>query len=162
MNSLSSSRFHFDCTICFVISLWIHYHFPEITMKTLVFIAKSVWIHYLLRDFTMNSLNISVIHFDMLSVSRISYKIAIYFAILLWIHFLLREITVNFLSFWIHYLIPDVTMLTLSFSRNHHEFAIFCDFTINSLSASRFYYKFTIGSANSPWIHYLFRDFTIN
>ena len=29
-------------------------------------------------------------------------------------------------------------------------------------SASRFYYEFTVCSANLPWIHYLLHDFTMN
>ena len=33
---------------------------------------------------------------------------------------------------------------------------------LNLLSASRFFYRFTICLANSPWINYLFRAFTIN
>ena len=34
--------------------------------------------------------------------------------------------------------------------------------TVNTLTASRFYYVFTICSANSPWIHYPFLGITLN
>ena len=68
-----------------------------------------------------------------------------------------REFTKN--PLWIHYLLRDFTRNSSIFSRIHYTF---CELPIDLLSASRFFYEFTICSANSRWINYIFRDFTIN
>ena len=121
MNSLSSSRYHFDSTICFVISLWIHYHFHEINVNSLpisrfyyefnifspksllihFFIAETIWIHYFCRDFTMISLSAWWFHYEYrkikmisLSSSRNHYEYTINIAILRWIHYIFRVFTI--------------------------------------------------------------------
>ena len=138
MKSQSSSRFYYwftfffakslwlhylfrDFAICFVISLWIHYHFLEIIINTL-FIADSIWIHYLL-------------------------------CVSLWIHYLFLKIHLKSTFY------RQITMISLSSSQNHYRYTIFSrnqyeitiyfalslwkhylfrEFSINSLSASRF------------------------
>ena len=122
MNSLYSSRYHFDSTICFVISLWIRYHFHEINVNSLsisrfyyefnifspksllihFFIAETIWIHYFCRDFTMISLSAWWFHYEYrkinmisLSSSRNHYEYTINIAILRWIHYIFRVFTIN-------------------------------------------------------------------
>ena len=76
---------HFELTICFATSLWIHYLIPEMTINsrffsqfhfkfTIVF-ARSLYIHYRFREFTLC------------------------FANSLWNRYLLREFTIHQKSF---------------------------------------------------------------
>ena len=97
-----------------------------------IFFLNSLFIHFLLQDFSQ-------------------------------IHYLLHKVTMNSLSIsQIHY---DFTMVRasimnrLSFSRFH---LLFFEFTINSFFFSRIHYEFTTFFANILWIHYLFREFTID
>ena len=96
INSLSVSRIHlesifspnhYELTICFATSLWIHNLIPEITIDSLSFPRNkfefsfsfeiSQWIHCLFCESTLNPR---------------------FFAKSLWIHYLLRHITMNTLS----------------------------------------------------------------
>ena len=105
MSSLSASLFHFEFTIFFSKSLWIHYLFRKLTF------------HYL-WNFSLNSLYFSRIHLestlfrkitmDSLSPSQFHYEVTIFFT--------------N--SIWIHYFIPKITMNTLFFSRNQYLITI--------------------------------------
>ena len=117
MTSLSASRFHYELTIYFAISLWIHYLNPE---NTIVF-AKLIWIHYLLRDFTRNS-----------SFFR---QFTTYFTIFLWIH---NETTI--LSIWIYFLFRNFS-LDFIFLR---ELTICFANSLNPISLLWNHYKSTI------------------
>ena len=104
MNTLSFSRNHYEVTICFAISLWIHYPIPRITMWTFsfsqnhykftiflrfhyeytIFFAQSIWIHYLLREFTTFFANCLWIHNETTILS-------------IWIYFLFRNFSLDFI-----------------------------------------------------------------
>ena len=152
-------------------SLWYHYLLHDFTMNTPFFSR----IRYLFREFSITnslcnefSITNSISLFRKFTIlSRLYYLFTICFAILLGIHHLFREFTIRFanspwihfsatmihylirVSLWIHYLIREFT-ICFAF---HYEDTIFF---ANSLSASRFLFKFFICFSNSPWIHYLF------
>ena len=117
--------------------------------------------------------------------SRIHHDLTFTFAISQWIHRLFCEYTMSLLyvsrnhynfyftipiSFWIHYRFREFTMNSLSVSRIENEFLfisrINCGFTsyFANLFAIYFacYFEFTICLANLLWIHYLFRESTLN
>ena len=144
MDSLSASRYHYEHTIYFMITILsasrFYYEFAmdtiniKFTLNSLsysrnhydytILDPKSIWIHYLLRqvtlnrhflgEITLNSLSFWEITINPLSASQFSFEFTIFFAISLWSHYLIREITMNSRFF------------------------------------SRFHYKFTIFFANSP------------
>ena len=99
-------------------------------------------LHCLFREFTFYSW----FHYEFTICSANKLKIHYEFANSLSvsrIHYLFRELTVCFAnSSWIIYPLHQITM--------------------NSLSASRFYYEYTICFANWLWNHYLLRDFCLN
>ena len=124
----------------------------------------------LLRDFSLNSLSFSQIHFlfrklsmnsssnswflfeitfffaNSLSVPRIQLESIFYFVILLWIHYLFREFPMN----------------SQSTSRFLFYFIKFFANTPWIHFIPQNHYEFTISFAISLWIHYLFREFTLN
>ena len=116
IDSVSASRFHYEFTICFAISLWIHYLFREFTLNPL-FPANSLWIHYLLCEFTMNSK----------SFSRLYFKFIILIENTLWTSYFLPAFTMNSLSFsGIYY------EFTICFA-NFNEFTLFLELPMNLL-----------------------------
>ena len=145
MNSLFITRNHYDFIFFFANLLWIHFLFHEFIMKSLYCsrnyyakllftfkFAKALWLNLIFDDFTMNSL----------SFSRIYYEFIFLFLKSLFFHFLFGYESLVFLlsynsfafCFGIHYEFPILLWIHL----------IFSDFTINSLSLSQMYYKFTI------------------
>ena len=161
MNSLSSSRFHYEFTVCFENSAWIHF-FRQITMNSLsasqfsfdfaIFFATSLWIHYLNPEITMNS-----------RFFRDFTMISLFFVKSLWIHSFFREFTICFAT-WLcrHYLLHDFAIDSLSFPLTNLEFTIYFAITLNSLLISEIHCEYTICFANFLWIHNLLRDFTMN
>ena len=99
----------------------------------------------------------------LLDVSRIHYEFTIYFTISLWIHSLFREYTINSVSFsQAHFQFTIESRIYCEFPNN---FAIILNLTIffaNLLSISRKCLEFTICFAITLWIHYRFREFTMN
>ena len=104
--------------------LRIHFEFT-------IFFANSLWIHFF-RELTFNSLSIPRIHWKF-SLNSIRYEFTICFANSLLIHFLFRELTFNSLSIYhdswyflikllIHF---EFTSNLLSSSRIHYQFTIF-------------------------------------
>ena len=158
-------------------SIWIRY---DITMKPLwnqyeftSGFAISLWNHYLSPKITIDSLYFS----------RNQYEFTICFAISLFIDCLFREVTLNPWSFlwindeyamksiWIHFLLRGFSLNSLfanslSVSRSHLESTLF--FFSKSLwiryniAMKPLWNRPAICPANPPWIHYLFRDFTMN
>ena len=104
---------YYEFTICFAISLSIHYLFCGTTMNSLwnhfETIMKSLWIHYLFCHFSLN----------WLSFSRI--------------HYLFREFTMNPLSFFLNYY-EFTSAFTLSLWKHYKKYPLFrhefCDFAI--------------------------------
>ena len=139
MQSFSVSRIRFIClqnTINLLYVSRIHYEYP-------IFFANSLWSSYFF--------------------SRTHYELTIYFANILRIHYPFREFTMNSL------VISWFTEKSLSFSRIHFESIsvsriryLFRENTMNFQSVSRLHYEFTIYFADSKWIHYPFREFTIH
>ena len=148
------------------------------------FFSKSLWIHYLLRDFTRNSSSFSRIRElpmnSLSSLNSLSFPRIFFTNSLWWIHYLFCDFTLNSPTYyqnhyecnnlsakliWIHYLLRDFTMNSLYVSRIHPKFIVFRQITLNSLSALcftvitlSFFCELTICFADSPWIHYLFRE----
>ena len=174
MNSPSFSRIylestflpnHFEFTICFAISLWLHYLFRELSMHSLSALRLTMntlsfsRIYSLFCDFTMDSPSVSRIYLEStfflritlnsLSASRLHYEFTICFANSPRIHFF-YWITIN--SLWNHY---EITMKPLW---NHYEFTIFF---ATSLGIHHLFREFTICFANSLSIHYLFREWIL-
>ena len=149
--------------------------------------ANSLWIHYFFREFAIN----------FVSITRIYYGFILLLENWLWIHYLWCKYTMDSLPFsWIDYEFTTVTQIhnesiifpriyseSTIFLRIHYELTIsialsrirysFLGFTMNSLSFSRFQYKFIISFSqlqyehnfrheNSPWINFLFRKSTMN
>ena len=86
LNSLSFSQNHYKFTICFVISLWIHYLFCDCFVNLLSICEFTIyWIHDLFGKTTIDL----AIHF----------QFTVCFAISLWIHYLFREFTLNSLFY---------------------------------------------------------------
>ena len=168
MNTLSYSQNQFEFAICFANSPWIQYSLSasRIHIETTLF-----------RQITLNRL----------SASWFYYVYTICFANCPWIHYLFRDFALNSLFFfaislWIQYVIPEITLLTLFFTKSLW-ICFFRDFTIGVmellskrylfraqfhkksilvfamtfLSASWFYYEFTICFVNFVRIHYRFR-----
>ena len=110
----------------------------------------------------MNSLFVSRIHYKLTICSPFCYEFKIYFANLLWIHHRYRKLTINSLSISpIHFpftLSREFNMNTLSLRRIHYEFIFHF---VNLLSTSRENNQFTVCIANSRWIHFIFRQFTV-
>jgi len=142
--------------------------------------VNSLWIHHLFSEFIMNSI----------SVSRINYFFGIWLGILiffgnrLWIHFWIkisygihstmnsfelnrffhREFALNILSaprfnyyftIWIHYW-NSWYVLRIGFKSG-----IVFDSSLWIDSFSQILYIFTTCFSNSPWIFYLFPEFTM-
>ena len=179
-NSLSISRKYHKLGICYVIKLWIHSLFRDVTMN-LLSISR---INYKLAICFVISLSSTKIYFGFTIFLRIRYEFTIYLADSLWIHLVFREVTMNSLSFsrkyhefnicfvialWIHYLFREYTLVSL----------FFCEFIMNKFYFSQFRFEFSLFYANYlyvwrinyestwffaklPWIHYLFRSFTMN
>ena len=109
----------------------------------------------------MKSLSITRIHYEFTVFSGIHYESTFFFANLLWIQFL-----------WIHFLFRASTMISFLFRELTIYIAnilgihcLFHELTLNSLSLSRIYLKFSIisrefnmNSVFVPRIHYQFRD----
>ena len=120
-----------------------------------------------------------------LSASRFHYIFTVCFENSAWIHFF-RQITMNPLSAsnWIHYRFREFTICFAYWLLNRYFFVnslyiknnfrgfgfnmnfpwihyCFRDITMSSLSATRFYYEFSIYFANSVRIHYRFRKITL-
>ena len=135
MNSLSASRFHYEFTICFANSPWIHYLFRRITMNFLSFSLFHCKNTIFFRDFTIDFTNF------------------------LWIHNLLREFTLNSHLLWDFTINSSsfslITLNSLSFSRTHY---LFRGFTLNPLFfAKPLWIRYEI-TMRSLWIHYRLRD----
>ena len=199
MNSLFASRFLFEFTIlfreltvCYAISLWIHYLFWETTLNSLLShfetILKSVWnryllgdfFYYLFREFTFNSLSTSRFHNEFtffIATSLVIYysfrEFTICFENVHWIHDLFSETTMNSaihfkfrirfaISLWIHYLFIEFTLNPLFPAKSPIIHYLLRELTLNSLSYSRNHYENTFFFAISQWIHCPFREFTLN
>ena len=180
MHSLSVSPIHLESTIYFVIPLWlavtlIHEEFT-------IFFAISLGNHQRSRKFITDTL--SILRIPLKSIfSRNNYEFTVYFANSLWIHafsftlfryyektmdtLLISQIHFKFTilypkSLWLHYLRPEINLNSLSaspnnlksslFRRNHYDFTTFLEN----------HYKPAICFRIFLWIHYLFRDFTLN
>jgi len=158
-NSLYVSRIHLEFAMK---SLRIHH----LLTKNSSFSGNFLRTHYLLRDFSLNSLSFFA---NSLSVSRIHFESTIFLEKPLWIRY---ETILK--SLWIHYLLSDFSLDSLSFFANtlsvlriNLESTIFSakplwiryEFAMKSLWN---HFEFTICFAISLWIHYLFREFTLN
>ena len=111
--------------------------FSRIHNEFTLFFANSLWIYYWFREFTTKSRlpSFSWIHYNFLPLSRIQYESA------------------N--SLWIIYCANSEL---IQFSQINY---LFGEFTINSLSISRTYNEFTIFSAITLWVQWVFREFLI-
>ena len=145
--------------------LSIHYQFRELTLhlfsvlrirclfreSTKNFLSFSLWVHlfvnspsnsrtrYLFRESTMNWLSVWPLH----------HEFTVCLAIALWI----SEYFMNSLS------IPE---FTIYLAIRSWMYLVFREVTINSLSFSRMYYKFTVFNVNLVRIHLMFSEFTMN
>ena len=133
MNSLFISWFHYEFTFYFAILFrdFKPLSFFQNHYEYTILFPKSIRIHYLFRELTR--------HLSFFC------EFTTYFANFLWIH----NGTVQ--STRIRYLFRKFSLNPLSFSWFHNEYTIYfvislwiyylyCDFTMNSLSISRFYY----------------------
>ena len=156
------SQIYYELTIICAIKLCINYQFPDLNLlsfsrdnnKFTIF-RDSTLNSLFFRKFIMNLLSVRRIYYlfrelilNLVTFSRIHYKITIYFANLF--RFTVK-LTMNSLSisrfdfeitffeftfFWIHFLL-------------HYEFFLFRDLI---------HYQFP----NCLWVHYLFRELTMN
>ena len=101
--SLSFSRKCHEFTICFAITLWIHYRFHEFTMDSLLFFGNSLWIYLLYYEFNLNSVDFW----------RTYFAFTIYYATSLWSCFVFRKYTSN--SLFIHLVFRDSLWIYLLF-----------------------------------------------
>ena len=125
-NSSSFWQIHYEYTIDFANSLWIHYLIPEINIK-LLSSSRFLFEFILFFEFSICFANSPWIH-DPFQTTMI----------LIWNHY---EITMK--SLCIHYLLHVFTKNSSSFSRMHY---LFREFFMISLSASWFFFEFTIFS----------------
>ena len=102
-NLLSISRKCLEFTICFAITLWIHYRFREFTMNSLLLFGNSLLIYLLYYEFTLNSVDFW----------RTYFAFTIYYATSLWSCFVFREYTLN--SLFIHLVFRDSLWIYLLF-----------------------------------------------
>ena len=151
--------------IVFANSLWIHYQFRKFTLNpffrestiftrfhieiTILF-PKSPSIHCLFREINLNSL----------SPSRFHNEFTVFFANPLWIHVFSPNhygFTICYaISLWTHYLFYDNTINTLSASRFYYKF------TMDTLLISQIHFKFTILFPKSLWLNYLRPEINLN
>ena len=158
---------NYKFTICFVISLSIHYLLCEFSLNLLSFSRNHLQSTFF-REITINSLY----------VSRVQRESTILFAELRLIFYAFHFITVNTLSalrffsestiyfvisLWIQYQFRDFTMNSLYILGIHFEcticFAILL--CIHNLLREFPQYEFAICFLNSPWIDF-FRQITLN
>jgi len=155
--------FFFANSLSILVFPWIHNLSREFTMNSLFFaislwsssyFAFCVWIHYQFLDLTINALFVRFITMDSLAITLYDYELKNGSA----------EYTMNSLSFC------EFTMNSLSFSRILYKNTIFFVIWLQYLFYwSTMYFQFfsltfywsIIVFANSLWIHYLFRKFTI-
>ena len=166
-------EFDHEFTIKFLIWLWIHYLFCDLTMNSRLFALSTffrswnnyeltinfaiwLWFNCLLNEIIMNSLSFSQIYFEITMFLANSPWIHHLFANSVWAQYLFRDLTTNSSFFRKLTLNSRFPLNSLSFSRIHNEFTIFCDFTMklhlfrflrkNPLSISWFDYQRIIRS----------------
>ena len=162
-------EFDHEFTIKFLIWLWIHYLFCDLTMNSRLFalstffsFLKYLWTHYQFRDLTM----------IYLSFERNNYEFTIFLANLFWNYYVSREFTMNSSS------VREFTMISIFvswfdykfifFSQTHSQFSFFPEFIIFLANSQWIHYFFAISLWSSiyfafcVWIHYQFLDLTIN
>ena len=163
MNSLSATRYHYEYTSI----SWFHYEYT-------ICLANWLWLSVtrIYEKFTMNTL-------------WNHYEFTIFYTFSLRINHLFRECTISFaISLWIHSIFsnslffPEFTLNSLFASLFQYEYYLFREFTLNpqffayplwfryvitikSLKIYHFFREFTVCLANSLWIHYLLRNFSL-
>ena len=155
MNTLAFSRIYYllrDLSRYIFDIFWITIYFLSFSLyhcKYTICFAILLRINYLFCNFIMNSI----------SISRFHSKFIIYFGNLLWLHYLFRDFAMSSQSVSRNLF----SMNPLFSSQNQYEFTI-C--FLNSVTLNRLFspnhYKFTIFFANPPWIHFFFREITVN
>ena len=171
--------------------LSIHYQFRELTLhlfsvlrirclfreSTKNFLSFSLWVHlfvnspsnsrtrYLFRESTMNWLSVWPLH----------HEFTVFFATQLWIDFAFQELSIMIIyneftvclaiALWIsEYFMNSLSIpeFTIYLAIRSWMYLVFREVTINSLSFSRMYYKFTVFNVNLVRIHLMFSEFTMN
>ena len=152
--SLSNSQIQYVLTISYANSHLIHFIFAKTLrntyqlLKFVLSLANSLWILSRSLELTMSSLSGTPIH----------HAFIIFLANSFWIDFSSKsyfEFTIFIAkSFWIHFLFLqinyDFTMNSLSFSRFQHK----RDFNMNAISVTRIHYGLIFFFANPVWINH--------
>ena len=141
--------------------LWIHHLIRELA----IYFAKVPWIDCLFGHYTMNSLSVWPLH----------HEFTVFFATQLWIDFAFQELSIMIIyneftvclaiALWIsEYFMNSLSIpeFTIYLAIRSWMYLVFREVTINSLSFSRMYYKFTVFNVNLVRIHLMFSEFTMN